>query len=61
MFIFPRPVSAVAAALAVAVLLVVVDRLCSADQTPTAAAATPATPGAACAAPPACGIVAAGS
>ena len=61
MFIFPRPVSAVAAALAVALLLVVADRLCSADQPPTVAGATPASPAVACAAPPACGIVAAGS
>jgi hypothetical protein len=55
MFIFPRPFTAVAAALAVALLMVAVDRLCSADQQPTLAGA------AACAAPPACGIVAAGS
>jgi hypothetical protein len=61
MFIFPRPFSAVAAALLVALLLVGLDRLCFADQAPAVAQASPASAGAACAAPPACGIVAAGS
>jgi hypothetical protein len=61
MFIFPRPFSAVAAALTVALLLVALDRLCSADQPPAVARVSPASSGAACAAPPACGIVAAGS
>ena len=45
MFIFPRPFSAVAAALAVALPLVVADRLCSADQPPAVAGRRTGLPG----------------
>jgi len=65
MFIFSRPFRAVAAGLAVALLMVCLDRAC--EQPAAVAAALPAAtalakaPVSACAPPAACGIVRAGS
>jgi hypothetical protein len=65
MFIFSRPFRAVAAALAVALLTVCLDRAC--ERPEAVVAAIPATasiakaPAPACAPPAACGIVRAGS
>jgi hypothetical protein len=61
MFIFNRPFQAVAAALAVALLCVVLDRLCPAAQTPPAFACVANATAQSCAAPAAWGIVRAGS
>ena len=61
MFIFPRPLAAVAAALAVALLVLVLDRLSSAAELSERPAVARMQQGAACAPPPPCGIVRAGS
>jgi hypothetical protein len=61
MFIFNRPVSAVAAGLAVALLTVCIDNGCQSHDNTAGASLVAEQPSAACAAPAACGIVRAGS
>jgi hypothetical protein len=61
MFIFNRPVSAVAAALAVALLTVCMDNSCQSRDTTAGASLVAEHATAACAAPGACGILPAGS
>jgi hypothetical protein len=61
MFIFERPLRAVAAGLAVALLIVCLDRLCQAQVLPDEAVAAPHATPAACAVHIPWGIVRAGS
>ena len=61
MFIFNRPVSAVVAGLAVALLVVCIDNACQPRDNTAGASLVAERASAACAAPAACGIVRAGS